>query len=210
MRVRHLSALGFLIVGYVAPVVENKNLDCRNIISNIERLACFDRAAGTPRHTINQQWSAPEQDAPTVRRVLALEAGRTAEDLTFRLGSGNDDLLITAPAIASGPASSYLAISCVQNITRLQLITAQPIDAGRVWVRLQGDRSQTASTPWQVTENGQVLDAGRGLPGIEQVKQLIGAQRIHVQSDHPLVDGLVFDAQGLDPLIGEARKTCRW
>lgn len=159
---------------------------------------------------MNQQWSAPEQDAPTVRRVLALEAGRTAEDLTFRLGSGNDGLLITAPAIASGPASSYLAISCVQNITRLQLITAQPIDAGRVWVRLQGDRGVTASTPWQVTENGQVLDAGRGLPGIEQVKQLIGAQRIHVQSDHPLVDGLVFDAQGLDPLIGEARKTCRW
>lgn len=159
---------------------------------------------------MNQQWSAPEQDAPTVRRVLALEAGRTPEDLTFRLASESTGLLITAPAIASGTPSSYLAISCVQNITRLQLITAHPIDAGRVWVRLQGDRSQTASTPWQVTENGQVLDAGRGLPGIEQVKQLIGAQRIHVQSDHPLVDGLVFDAQGLDPLIGEARRTCRW
>lgn len=63
---------------------------------------------------------------------------------------------------------------------------------------------------WQVTENGQVLDAGRGLPGIEQIKPLIGARRIQVESDNPAVDGLIFDAQGLDPLIDEARKTCRW
>nr|WP_314477616.1 type VI secretion system-associated protein VasI [uncultured Pseudomonas sp.] len=210
MSVRHVSVFGLLLLFNSAPGVGSVNLDCRNILSNIERLACFDQAAGTPRQAVDQKWSAPEQDAPTVRRVLALEAGRPAEDLTFRLGSGEYGLLITAPAIASGTPSPYLAISCVQNITRLQLITAQPIEAGRVSVRLRGDRGQTATTAWQVTENGQVLDAGRGLPGIEQLKQLIGAQRIHVQSDHPAVDGLVFDAQGLDPLIDEARRTCRW
>ena len=59
-------------------------------------------------------------------------------------------------------------------------------------------------------ENGQVLDAGRGLPAIEQIKQLIGAQRIEVVSDHNEVDGLIFDAQGLDPLIRQVRSTCRW
>ncbi|OAS08638.1 hypothetical protein AYO08_08695 [Pseudomonas putida] len=103
-----------------------------------------------------------------------------------------------------------MIISCVQNISRLQLVTAQPVDASRVQVRLRGERGATVPTPWQVMENGQVLDAGRGLPGIEQIKQLIGAHRIHVESDNPAVDGLVFDAQGLDPLIDEARKTCRW
>jgi len=59
-------------------------------------------------------------------------------------------------------------------------------------------------------ENGQVLDAGRGLPAIEQIKKLIGAQRIRLLSDKPEVDGLMFDAQGLDPLISKARSTCRW
>ncbi|MDD2026862.1 type VI secretion system-associated protein TagO [Pseudomonas putida] len=98
----------------------------------------------------------------------------------------------------------------MQNISRLQLVTAQPVDASRVQVRLLGERGATVPTPWQVMENGQVLDAGRGLPGIEQIRQLIGAHRIHVESDNPAVDGLVFDAQGLDPLIDEARKTCRW
>ena len=45
-------------------------------------------------------------------------------------------------------------------------------------------------------ENGQVLDAGRGLPAIEQIKQIIGAKRIHVVSEHADLNGLSFDAQG--------------
>ncbi|MFK3815361.1 type VI secretion system-associated protein VasI [Pseudomonas sp. NPDC089407] len=179
-------------------------------MSNLERLACFDNSAGTPAHLVLVQWTAPEQDSPTLHRVMAHEAGRAADDLTFRLRAEEHGLMIAAPAIASVTPHPYLVISCVQNISRLQLVTAQPIDAGRVTIRLRGERGATVPTPWQVTENGQVLDAGRGLPGIEQIKQLVGAHRILVESDNPAVDGLIFDAQGLDPLIDEARKTCRW
>ncbi|MGN8258680.1 type VI secretion system-associated protein VasI [Pseudomonas sp. SMSB3] len=192
------------------PIAAYSDQDCPRIVSNLERLACFDSFAGTPAHRVPVQWSAPEQDSPTLRRVMAHEAGRAPDDLTFSLRSEEHGLMIAAPAIASVAPHPYLVISCVQNISRLQLVTAQPIDAGRVTVRLQGKRGATVPTPWQVTENGQVLDAGRGLPGIEQIKQLIGAHRIQVESDNPTVDGLIFDAQGLDPLIDEARKTCRW
>ncbi|MFK0092385.1 type VI secretion system-associated protein VasI [Pseudomonas sp. NPDC090592] len=192
------------------PIPVYSDQDCPRIVSNIERLACFDASAGTPAHLVTVHWSAPEQDSPTVRRVLTHEAQRNPDDLTFRLTREDEGLMISAPAVASGAPHPYLVISCVQNISRLQLITAQPIDAGRVTVRLQGDRGATVPTAWQVTENGQVLDGGRGLPGIEQIKQLTGAHRIQVQSDHPSIDGLVFDAQGLDPLIDEARKACRW
>lgn len=199
----------YLIVGCM-PISVYSDQDCLRIVSNIERLACFDKSAGTPAHRMPMQGSAPEQDSPTLRRVMAHEAGRPAEDLTFRLKSAAEGLMISAPAIASAAPHPYLVISCVQNISRLQLITAAPIRAGRVQVQLIGERGATVPTPWQVTENGQVLDAGRGLPGIEQIKQLIGAHRIQVESDNPAVDGLIFDAQGLDPLIDEARKTCRW
>jgi len=199
----------WLVLGCM-PLPVYSDQDCSRIVSNLERLACFDEAAGTPAHLVPMQWSPPEQDSPTVRRVLTHEAGRHPDDLTFRLTPEDEGLTISAPAIASAASHSYLVISCLQNISRLQLVAAQPVDAGRVTVRLQGERSTTVATPWQVTENGQVLDAGRGLPGIEQIKQLIGAHRIRVQSDNPSIDGLVFDAQGLDPLIDEARKTCRW
>ena len=210
MIIRYAGGLGVSLLFLLMPALTCASQDCPRIVSNIERLACFDQAAGTPGFTPQRQWSAQELEAPTVRRVLIHETGRAPEDLMFRLRSEEGGLLISAPAIASVAPNPYLIISCVQNISRLQLVTAQPVDASRVQVQLRGERGATAPTPWQVMENGQVLDAGRGLPGIEQIKQLIGAHRIHVESDNPAVDGLVFDAQGLDPLIDEARKTCRW
>ncbi|WP_409488566.1 type VI secretion system-associated protein VasI [Pseudomonas promysalinigenes] len=192
------------------PVLAFEPPDCPRIVSNIERLACFDQAAGTPAHTGSRQWSAQEHDAPILRRVVTQEMERAPGDSRFRLSLAQDEVMIWAPADTLASPASYLVISCVQNISRLQLVTAQPIDSRRVKVRLRGERGATTARPWQVMENGQVLDAGRGLPGIEQIKQLIGAKRIHVESDYPAVHGLVFDAQGLDPLIDEARKACRW
>lgn len=210
MVARYLFGACFALLLYCLSVSAYSNQECSQVVSNLERLACFDRSAGTPARLGTAQWSASEQHAPTLRRVLVQEADRAPDDLTFRLGKVGDGLMASAPAIASGPPHAYLAISCVQNISRLQLVTAQPIDAGRVSVRLQGESRATSATPWQVMENGQVIDAGRGLPGIDQIKQLIGARRIHVESDHPAVNGLTFDAHGLDALIDKVRTACRW
>lgn len=216
MIIRCAYVAGLSFVFFLQPVLASPIQDCPAIVSNIERLACFDQAAGTPAHKAKKQWSAPELEATSVLRVMANEATRTADDLTFRIGSQSEgserapEWVISAPAIASGDDPSYLAISCIQHISRLQLIARQPIGASWVTVRLKGEGGSTNATLWQVMENGQVLDAGRGLPAIEQIKQLIGAQRIEVVSDHNEVDGLIFDAQGLDPLIRQVRSTCRW
>ncbi|MFJ4156885.1 type VI secretion system-associated protein VasI [Pseudomonas sp. NPDC089752] len=213
---RNTYGVGLSLIFCCMPLSANADQNCSQIVSNLARLACFDQAAGTPAHRQKRAWSAQEQEAPTVRRILANEAARAADDLTFRIGTGGEnaagtpELVISAPAIASGNDRSYLAISCIQNISRLQLITRRPIDASWVTVRLNGEGGATNKTPWQVMENGQLLDAGRGLPAIEQIKRLIGAHRIQVESDNPEVDGLTFDAQGLDPLINQARSTCRW
>jgi type VI secretion system protein VasI len=190
--------------------------DCPRIVSNLERLACFDEAAGTPARSATRTWSAPEQEAPSVLSVSLNEVQRAADDWGFLLtaqdedGEGLSRLVISAPAIASAKPHPVLAISCVQNISRLQLITGQPLDTHRLDVRLFKDETPVSSGPWQVQENGRVLDAGRGLPAIDQIKRLIGAQRIHLISEHPVVGNLSFDAVGLSPLIAEARKACRW
>ncbi|WP_409293213.1 type VI secretion system-associated protein TagO [Pseudomonas sp. KCJK9058] len=111
------------------PALTRASQDCPRIVSNIERLACFDQAAGTPGFTPHRQWSAQELEAPTLRRVLIHETGRAPEDLMFRLRSEEGGLLISAPAIASVAPHPYLIISCVQNISRLQLVTAQGLQA---------------------------------------------------------------------------------
>ncbi|WP_296231150.1 type VI secretion system-associated protein VasI [Pseudomonas sp. UBA4617] len=213
---RRACYAGVSLLFCMQPVLAGLDRECPRIVSDIERLACFDRAAGTPAHVSSRSWSAQEQEAPTVMRVMANEASRAADDLTFRIGSGSEagsataGLMISAPAIASTSEGPYLAISCIQKISRLQLITTRPVDASWVTVRLTSEGGATRNTPWRVMENGQVLDGGRGLPAIEQIRQLIGAHRIVVASDRSEVDGLVFDAQGLGPLIEQARGACRW
>lgn len=210
--------LGLLCFAASGQALADPSRDCTRILSRVERLACFDEAAGTPSHqpAIAGRWSAPEPGAPSVARVVANERLRAPDDLEFRMTAqpeaqtGRKQVVISAPAIASAEPRPYLVISCVENITRLQLLTAQPIDRGRVTVRMRTERHSTAALPWQVLENGKVLDAGRGLPAIEQIKTLIGALRIQIISDHPAFDGLSFDAQGLDPLIDQARQACRW
>lgn len=192
--------------------------DCTRVSSRVERLACFDDAAGTPAYqpVARGRWSAPELSAPSVARIMANERERAPDDLAFRLSvqpegrMGQKLVVISAPAIAATEPRPYLAISCVENISRLQLLTAQPIESNRVTMRLRTERQATSLLPWQVLENGQVLDAGRGLPAIEQIKALIGAHRIQILSDHPALEGLSFDALGLDPLIDQARQACRW
>ncbi|WP_460415868.1 type VI secretion system-associated protein VasI [Pseudomonas sp. microsymbiont 2] len=201
---------------YSGMALANPPRDCPRIVSNLERLACFDEAAGTPAPVRRQQWSAAEQDAPTLRGVMINEARRAPDDLAFRISDQSDGsagrtrLVISAPAIAAAQPGSYLAISCIENISRLQLITGRPVEARRVTVQLRTERLATPAVPWQVMENGQVLDAGRGLPAIEKIRALIGAHRIHVVSDDSELDGLSFDAEGLDPLIAQAREACRW
>lgn len=216
MLIRSASGIVFSLLINAGEVLADPVRDCPSITSNLERLACFDQAAGTPARVARQNWSVPEQDSPSVQSVMTNEVERAGDDLTFRLrvhddgGPAHKRLVISAPAIAEGEPRPYLAISCVQNISRLQLISPRPIEARWVRVQLQGERGSTLPTPWQVMENGQVLDAGRGLPAIEQIKQIIGAERIHVVSEHADLNGLSFDAQGLDPLIEEARRACRW
>lgn len=140
MIIRYAGGLGVSLLFLLMPALTRASQDCPRIVSNIERLACFDQAAGTPGFTPQRQWSAQELEAPTVRRVLIHETGRAPEDLMFRLRSEEGGLLISAPAIASVAPHPYLIISCVQNISRLQLVTAQPVDASRVQVQLRGER----------------------------------------------------------------------
>jgi type VI secretion system protein VasI len=215
---QYSCVLGLAVFALLEPALAAPMRDCTRIVSNVERLACFDEAAGTPARlpAMRRGWSAPELDAPSMARVLANEARRTPDNLAFHLGAEDDrrtghrQVVISAPAIATSEPRPYLAISCVQNISRLQLLTGDPVQGNRVSLQLRTEHRATSPLVWQVMENGQVLDAGRGLPAIEQIKVLQGAHRILVVSDHPALDGLRFDAQGLDPLIDQARKACRW
>ncbi|WDD93485.1 type VI secretion protein [Burkholderia sp. FERM BP-3421] len=125
---------------------------------------------------------------------------------------GQSKVVISAPAVGGAEPRPLLAISCLQNISRLQLLTAQPLDVNRVSIRMLVDgRPISTSRPWQVLEDGTVTDAGRGLVAIEQLRHLTRpAQQLQLESDHAPFDGLSFDASALHDLMGQQREACHW
>lgn len=192
--------------------------DCTAIVSALERLACFDQAAGTPARVPVVPVRAVVVRPEIVELVEANEAAREAENHRFMAlvrpepsGEGQQ-MVISAPALGAAAPRPLLAISCQSKITRLQLVVAEPLVPNRLRLRIfKDDRPVGAPRDWRVLDTGQVIDAGRGLPAIELLRELGGAQRLRLESvDYPPLDGLVFDAQGLDALIKQERELCRW
>ena len=105
-----------------------------------------------------------------------------------------------------------LAISCESKITRLQLVLDEPSKRNKLQIQLFADDKPVSNATWQVMdEAGLVVEFSRGLPTIALLRQIMGSQRLELKSTQdPALNGLVFDAQGLDALIAQERQACRW
>lgn len=193
--------------------------DCTRIVSSLERLACFDQAAGTPI-VIPAVKARPVVRAvpPTIVLLQANEARRQAGQSGFVMSitpensaTPLEQVMISAPAVESADHRVYLAISCQSNISRLQLLLDEPLTRHSTEIQLLLDgRAIAQMRPWRVLEGGWVVDAGRGLPAVDLIKRLGSGTRIQVRSDEASLEGLMFDAHGLAPLIEEERKACHW
>lgn len=199
--------------------------DCTRIVSALERLACFDAAAGTPPTppALQPQVAPPVVEsmvrAPDIAVLVRANEARRRPEQTATLITrgadvlpGQDKVVISASALGGSTPRPYLAISCLSNISRLQLLTAEPLPVNRVSIRLLLDgRPISPTRPWQVLEDGTVTDAGRGLVAIEQLRPLTrSAQQLQVESDHSPFDGLRFDASALAAQISQQREACHW
>ncbi|HCJ4810365.1 type VI secretion system-associated protein VasI [Pseudomonas aeruginosa] len=206
-------------------VVAAPGPSCTRIISAVERLACFDAEAGTPPTPLEKQPPAlpvtvePVVKAPDISVLVhANEAKRSPEQTASLISRsedvlpGQDKVVISAPALGGAAPRPYLAISCLSNISRLQLLTAEPLPVNRVSIRLLLDgRPISPTRPWQVLEDGTVTDAGRGLVAIEQLRHLARpGQQLQIKSDHSPFDGLRFDASALAGQMAQQREACHW
>ncbi|MDF5814342.1 type VI secretion system-associated protein VasI [Pseudomonas aeruginosa] len=207
-----------------APITE-----CTHIVSAVERLSCFDAAAGTPPAPVTPAASALSMTAAgaheaaarkpeIVGLVGANESMRQPGETEFRISREPDEVpgqwrvVISAPASGGRSEAPVLAISCLSNISRLQLIAKEPVGPNRMNIRLYLDgKPLSPEIPWQVLEDGTVIDAGRGLVAIEQLRGLVGAgSRLRMESDYAAFADLAFDATGLHALMRQQREACHW
>jgi len=194
--------------------------DCTTVVSSLKRLECFDQAAGTPiRSMAPHPITYVGRMLPIVDLVKRNEARRSPGDFRFLISHWPelDDeraqrVVISAPALGAFAPRPTLAISCESKITRLQLVLDEPSKRNKLHIQLFADDKPVSNATWQVMdEAGLVVEFSRGLPTIALLRQIMGSHRLELKSrQDAALNGLVFDAQGLDALIAQERQACRW
>ncbi|MBY6034581.1 type VI secretion system-associated protein VasI [Marinobacter daepoensis] len=179
---------------------------CTEEANRLERLACFDELFGTPlaRYESGQRLPLVNQ-TERWRRVFAQAEGDDAGGVVYRDTGAVVGQLVTVTALGVKPPRPVLSLQCHNNITELAIMLPEPLDRERVQVTLGAHRAQ-----WRVRDEGLVVSAGRGLPAIRAVLDIVGQPDVRLNAGVPELDGLLFDLTGFAEAIRPLRQTCGW
>ena len=114
-------------------------------------------------------------------------------------------------ALLSNDGNASIYVACKDNITRFQIALDKPVKHNLLNVHIaNNDTNHTASKiDWQSAERGYLLDAGRGLYAIQQLKSILYIDTFSVslpQEDRQFI----FKNNGLASQVAPIRKECGW
>lgn len=187
-----------------------KAKQCINVVSRIERLECFDAAFTgqverpliTTEIVRSEAWQRA-MDSETKRQDAL---GWIRNEAT---GSrGTQSLWFTAAALqpeSSNDTPVILMASCINRISRLELVLPKAAEGARAEISLDRERQR-----WTYDEQGFVLRSGRGLSAISLMRPMKSKDSVLVRSNAKQLDGLVFQTPNAKQSIGELQELCGW
>lgn len=179
---------------------------CTAEANRLDRLACFDEVFATPLARYEEGRRVPEvNQSERWRRAFAQASGEDASGVTYRDTGAAAGHLVTVSALGVQPPRPVLALQCHNNITELTVMLPEPINRERVEVALGPERAY-----WRVRDDGLVVSAGRGLPAIRIVQQIVGQPDARIHAEAQELDGLLFDLSGYAEAIRPLRQACGW
>lgn len=187
---------------------------CRKEPATLERLDCYDRilAPEQPEGFTNALAKA-RYEGEAWKRAFAQEKQRPDNSTALMMTQSPGErptVIITTPAIGNVPPRPVLMFSCVDNITRMQVALTHSLTENDLDVVLNADNRQIRSH-WFIRENGYLLEASRGLSGIDEIKQLFGAKTLTIDTGSESAAGkLTFNIDGLAKTIAPLRDACHW
>lgn len=187
---------------------------CRKEPAALERLDCYDNILSPqPDAGFAGALVKARYDGEARRRAFDQEKQRqdnTTGLLLTRTEGERQTVIITTPAIGSLPPRPVLVFSCVDNITRMQVALTASRQESDIPVTLKTENGAFRSR-WFVRENGFLLEASRGLAGIDEIKQLFGAKALTLDTGTGSAAGtLTFNIDGLAQTIAPLREACHW
>lgn len=174
---------------------------CRREASPLVRLACYD-AIGSGGEPATESGAAK---SPAWQAIWDQEQSRTPDSPPFLLqrDPSRGSEILTRPALRG----ATLSIGCVDSITHIRLRLDSPWAGENVQVTLDGQPSSGAQS-WFIRDQGLLLEYGRGLPAIEELKRWLGHRELQVRADNGAL--LRVDLSGLKTALAPLRQQCRW
>lgn len=186
---------------------------CRREPAALERLACYDHILAPEQSGFESALVKARYQGEAWTRATAQEkqrTGNTTSLLVTQIPGDRPTVVITTPAIGNIPPRPVLMLSCVDNITRMQVALMHPLEMHDIAVALNAD-NKTFNSRWFVRENGVLLESSRGLSGIDEITQLLGAKTLTVDTGTDSAAGkLTFNIDGLAQAIRPLRDACHW
>lgn len=186
---------------------------CTQIPSKLERLACFDELFNTPLVTVIPLQEVDTNVYPEAFQVAMLSEKARQQGMGFIAGhqpDTTDGFWVTAPAIGALPPRPVLMLSCIDNISRVELMLPNVLEASWAVVGLRINGVEQEQQRWLSDDTGHIFRTGRGLPAIQVMKALILGDEVYLHSTNKAIDGLQFDTRELGRALKPLRQSCRW
>jgi type VI secretion system protein VasI len=193
---------------------------CRQEPASLVRLDCYDHLLTPAYPDFSSALVKAQVQGEAWQRAFAQENLRddnSSNFLTQQTTGEPPSVVITTPAIGIVPPRPVLMFSCIDNITRMQIALPGPLHH-EPNLSVATEKFH-ADVHWFLRENDSLLESSRGLPGIDEIKQLFGARTLTValnktdkgvsaKSDPATL--LTFSIDGLDKTLTPLRVACHW
>ncbi|WP_156565004.1 type VI secretion system-associated protein TagO [Metakosakonia massiliensis] len=187
---------------------------CTHELSALDRLDCYDRILKPQQAIANEAGVIESSKDPNWQQAFTQEKERQQKAPIFLMNQYSGEIpriVLTTPAIGRERIRPVLTFSCIDNITRMQIMLPSPMQSKKGALALITDKGSFKAR-WFVRSEGYVLEASRGLPGIDEIRHLLSfhADRLTVNAEDPVINGLIFDISTLSEAIKPLRAACRW
>ncbi|WP_194437811.1 type VI secretion system-associated protein VasI [Vibrio fluminensis] len=189
-------------------LVEQAN-QCRDIPVRLERLACFDELFSTPVEAQGLDAETPHYSSQWTHAMDGKQQVRVDEGWALVTEPGEKgNAWIAMPAQnhdLDDEDRSVLLLSCINNISRVELALAKQVDAAKIQVS-----TRHMTQVWRSDDYGVMFSSGRGIPAIEMMKVLAQSSHLVLRSNARFADGLQFNTQDLKQGLEVLRERCSW
>jgi type VI secretion system protein VasI len=193
---------------------------CRQEPSSLLRLDCYDHLLTPAYPDFSGALVKAQVQGEAWQRAFTQENLRddhSANFLTQQTSGEPSSVVITTPAIGIVPPRPVLMFSCIDNITRMQIALSEPLHH-EPNLSISTEKFH-ADVHWFLRENDSLLESSRGLPGIDEIKQLFGASTLTIalnKADEGIsaksepATLLTFSIDGLDKTLTPLKVACHW